>query len=164
MGHIWLIGMMGSGKTTAGELAARKLNRPFLDTDVIVELETDQTIPELFSESEESFREAEASAIASAALRENSVIATGGGSIMSKDNVAVMQRTGMIVLLDVDARTVSERVQIGVERPLLQTTESIEKVMADRVLVYNKVAQHVIPTVGRRPEDVAREVAACADM
>jgi shikimate kinase len=164
MGHIWLIGMMGSGKTTAGELAARKLNRPFLDTDVIVELETDQTIPELFSESEESFREAEASAIASAALRENSVIATGGGSIMSKDNVAVMQRTGMIVLLDVDAKTVSERVQIGVERPLLQTTESIEKVMADRVLVYNKVAQHVIPTVGRRPEDVAREVAACADM
>jgi shikimate kinase len=164
MGHIWLIGMMGSGKTTAGELAARKLNRPFLDTDVIVELETDQTIPELFSESEESFREAEASAIASAALRENSVIATGGGSIMSKDNVAVMQRTGMIVLLDVDAKTVSERVQIGVDRPLLQTTESIEKVMADRVLVYNKVAQHVIPTVGRRPEDVAREVAACADM
>jgi shikimate kinase len=164
MGHIWLIGMMGSGKTTAGELAARKLNRPFLDTDVIVELATDQTIPELFSESEESFREAEASAIASAALRENSVIATGGGSIMSKDNVAVMQRTGMIVLLDVDAKTVSERVQIGVDRPLLQTTESIEKVMADRVLVYNKVAQHVIPTVGRRPEDVAREVAACADM
>ena len=164
MGHIWLIGMMGSGKTTAGELAARKLNRPFLDTDVIVELATDQTIPELFSESEESFREAEASAIASAALRENSVIATGGGSIMSQDNVAVMQRTGMIVLLDVDAKTVSERVQIGVERPLLQTTESIEQVMADRVLVYNKVAQHVIPTVGRRPEDVAREVAACADM
>ena len=164
MGHIWLIGMMGSGKTTAGELAARKLNRPFLDTDVIVELATDQTIPELFSESEESFREAEASAIASAALRENSVIATGGGSIMSQDNVAVMQRTGMIVLLDVDAKTVSERIQIGVERPLLQTTESIAKVMADRVLVYNKVAQHVIPTVGRRPEDVAREVAACADM
>jgi shikimate kinase len=46
MGHIWLIGMMGSGKTTAGELAARMLDRPFLDTDVIVELETDQTIPE----------------------------------------------------------------------------------------------------------------------
>jgi shikimate kinase len=164
MGHIWLIGMMGSGKTTAGELAARMLDRPFLDTDVIVELETDQTIPELFSESEETFREAEASAITSAALHENAVIATGGGSILSQDNVAVMQRTGMIVLLDVDAETVAERIQVDVVRPLLPTTESIASVMADRVLVYNNVAEHVIPTVGRRPEDVAKEVAACADM
>ena len=67
MGHIWLIGMMGSGKTTAGELAARMLDRPFLDTDAMVTVKTGQTIPELFSESEEAFREAEISAIASAA-------------------------------------------------------------------------------------------------
>jgi shikimate kinase len=70
----------------------------------------------------------------------------------------------MIVLLDVDAETVAERIQVDVVRPLLPTTESIASVMADRVLVYNNVAEHVIPTVGRRPEDVAKEVAACADM
>ena len=83
---------------------------------------------------------------------------------MSRANVEVMQRTGMIVLLDVDAETVSERVQGGVERPLLGTTDSIANVMAERVMVYNNVAQHVIRTVGRKPEEVATEVAACADM
>ncbi len=164
MGHIWLIGMMGSGKTTVGVLAARILDRPFIDTDTAVMMASGKTIPELFEESEATFRAAESAAIADAAAQENAVIASGGGSILSRDNVAIMERSGTIVLLDVDATTIAERVQTDGDRPLLETKESIERILAERIDVYNNVAQHVVSTVGRVPDEIAMEVAACVDM
>lgn len=164
MGHIWLIGMMGSGKTTVGELTARILERPFLDTDAIVLESTGRTIPELFDEGEDVFRQAESIAIASAAAAEASVIASGGGSVLSRDNVAIMEGSGTVVLLDVDAATVAERVQTGTNRPLLRSVDAIEDIVAERAGVYKRVARRVVSTVGRTPQDIAMEVAACVDM
>ncbi len=164
MGHIWLIGMMGSGKTTVGVLAAQILARPFLDTDAMVMASTGMTIPELFEQSEGAFRSAESSALATAATGVNTVIASGGGSILSRDNVAVMEESGTIVLLEVDATTIAERVAPGNNRPLLRDVTSIERILAERVDVYNSVAQHVVSTVGRTPHEIAMEVAACVDM
>ena len=164
MGHIWLIGMMGSGKTTVGVFAAQILDRPFLDTDAIVMTNTGRTIPELFEDGEAEFRRAESIVIASAAAEVDSVIASGGGSVLSRDNVAIMEGSGTVVLLDVDAATIAERVQIGSDRPLLQTAAAMEHILAERAEVYNDVAQHIVSTVGRTPQDVAMEVAACVDM
>ncbi len=164
MGHIWLIGMMGSGKTTVGVLTAQILDRPFLDTDAIVMDSTGRTIQELFDDGEDVFRRAEAIAVASASAGDASVIASGGGSVLSRDNVAIMEGSGTLVLLDVDAATIAERVPIGTDRPLLQTVEAIERIIVERADVYSDVAQHVVSTVGRSPHEVAMEVAACVDM
>jgi len=164
MGHIWLIGMMGSGKTTVGVLAAQILERPFLDTDAMVMGETGRTIPELFAESEALFREAESAAVAAAAIASDSVIASGGGSILSPDNVTVMEGSGTIVLLDVDAATISERVEISGDRPLLITTEAVRRILSERAGVYDGAAQRTVSTIGRAPHDIAMEVALCVDM
>ena len=164
MAHIWLIGMMGSGKTTVGMLAAQILDRPFVDTDATVMTTTGRTIPELFEESEGAFRRAESVAIADAAGEEDSVIATGGGAILSKDNVTAMRGSGSVILLDVDAATVVERVEIAENRPLLSTTESVERILAERSDIYNTVAHHVVQTVGRSPQEIAMEVTSCVDM
>lgn len=164
MGHIWLIGMMGSGKTTVGVLAAQILTRPFLDTDAMVMSSTGRTIPELFEESEATFRTAEASVLATAAAEPDAVIASGGGSILSRENVVEMQKSGEIVLLDVDAETIAERITPGDNRPLLRNVGEIEKILAERAEVYSTVAQYVVSTVGRSPHEIAWEVAECVDM
>jgi shikimate kinase len=164
MGHIWLIGMMGSGKTTAGVLAAQILERPFIDTDDDVMVETGRTIHELFEESEFSFREAESAVIAAVSLRGESVIATGGGSILSSENVNAMQRSGTIVLLEADAVTLTGRVGEATGRPLIQDPEAIERILKQRAQAYQNVARRVVSTVGRTPLEVAKEVAGCVDM
>jgi shikimate kinase len=164
MGHIWLIGMMGSGKTTTGVLVARILDRPFIDTDAAVMVETGMTIPELFDESESTFREAESVAITRVAGQADAVIATGGGSILARENVTIMEGTGTIVLLDADAGTIAERVARTTDRPLLADGDSIEHILDKRAGVYRSVARHVVSTVGRTADEVASEVASCVDM
>lgn len=164
MGHVWLIGMMASGKTTVGVLAAEILARPFLDTDAVVMQESGRTIAELFEESEQVFRDHESAVIATAAADPIAVIATGGGSIMSRDNVGVMEASGVIVLLDVDAATVADRVAGSEHRPLIDGTDSIEQILAERREAYNTVAQYVVSTLGRDPQEIAMEVASCVDM
>ena len=164
MGHIWLIGMMGSGKTTVGVLVAHMLNRPFVDTDAIVITATARTIPELFEHDPETFRMAESSAIDDASEGADSVIATGGGSILSKGNVTTMRASGSVVLLEVDASTVLERVGIGPDRPLLSTAESVDRILTERASLYSNAAHHVVAAAGRTPDEIAMEVASCVDM
>ncbi len=77
MGHIWLIGMMGSGKTTVGHKVAEGLGVPFIDSDDEVVAATGWSIEHLFSESEAAFRSAEIEAIARIATMDDSVVATG---------------------------------------------------------------------------------------
>lgn len=164
MTHIWLVGMMGSGKTTVGVLAAQILGLPFVDTDTVVMESTSRTIDELFAEGEAEFREAEAEVIASTADAQRSVVATGGGAILSEENVAIMSDSGTIVLLQVDAETIAERVDTTAHRPLLGPPGAVERILAARLSIYEDVADHVIATVGRSPREVAMEVTACADM
>jgi shikimate kinase len=164
MGHIWLIGMMGSGKTTVGILASQMLDLPFVDTDETVMTTTGKTIPELFQDGEEAFRMAETSAIADVASGDDSIIAAGGGAILSQDNVTMMRGTGSVILLSVDASTVVERVEIGSSRPLLPTEESVERILTERAEVYRTVANHAVDTVGRTPQEIAMEVASCVGM
>jgi shikimate kinase len=163
MGHIWLVGMMGSGKTTVGVLAAQLLGRPFVDTDASVVTNTGRTIPDLFAIGESAFRAAESEAITAAAENADSVIATGGGSILSEDNVTIMRASGSLVLLDVDAQTIRDRIDFSTSRPLLQSADSVDLLLAERADAYNTVAQHIVPTVGRVPGEIAMEVASCVD-
>jgi shikimate kinase len=164
MGHIWLIGMMGSGKTTTGMIVAQMLEKPFIDTDSVVMGETGKTISDLFEESESVFRSAESSVIVDAAAQEDAVIATGGGSILNSDNTAIMERTGSIVFLEADAGTIADRIEVAADRPLLTEAPSIERILAERAQAYLSAARHVVSTVDRTPNEVALEVVSCVAM
>ena len=92
MGHVWLIGMMGSGKSTVGRLVADRLGRPFYDTDELIEQAGDASIPEIFAEEGESgFRERERWTVEDVASRPPGIVATGGGIILDPANIKTMR-------------------------------------------------------------------------
>ena len=120
MGHVWLIGMMGSGKTTVGRLLAQRAERPFYDTDELVSLAEDASIPEIFAkEGESGFRAREASIVEDVASREPGIVATGGGVVVDPTNVATMQRSGIVVYLAADVDDLRRRLGADDDRPLL---------------------------------------------
>ena len=103
MNHVFLCGFMGCGKTTVGRAAARLAGVSFIDLDKVIAAQAGKTIPEIFAEDGEAcFRELEASLLAEeAASARPSIVATGGGALVSPSNAALCRKHGSVVFLDV---------------------------------------------------------------
>ena len=107
--HVYLTGMMGSGKTTIGRMLAQRLGCPFVDADERIEQAAGVKIARIFElEGEAGFRERETRALREIAAGKPCVVATGGGAVLRDENVALMRRTGVVVLLD---RSLSDMVR-----------------------------------------------------
>jgi len=164
MGHIWLIGMMGSGKSTIGRLVADRVGRPFYDTDGLVEEEGDVSIPEIFAEEGESgFRDREKRIVEDVASRPPGIVATGGGIILDSGNVATMRRSGRIVLLAVDVETLKRRLGHGGDRPLLaaEKDERLDTIASERRDHYRSSADVIVDATDSVDAVVAEVEAAC---
>lgn len=164
MGHIWLIGMMGTGKTTVGALIAEELERPFVDIDTQIMTVTGKTIPELFAEGEHVFRVAETEAIEAAAVNDPSVISTGGGSVLAKVNLERMRTTGVTILLTASIDTITHRINGGADRPLATSQETLAAIAELRSATYLAAADHAVATDGLGAVEVAKEVLRCVAM
>lgn len=161
MAHLWLAGMMGTGKTTVGVLVAELTGRPFVDVDVVVMERSGRTIPELFDDGEETFREWEAEAIREIAGNGPSIIATGGGAVMSQTNVDTMRASGHIVLLTAPIETIVARIEMDSTRPLATSAEAVESLARLRRSTYEAVADCVVDTAHLDIHSVAEEVFQC---
>ncbi len=159
---LWLIGMMGSGKTTAGLALSSRLNTEFVDTDRFVEEMTGRTIPEIWeNEGEESFRSHEAEAVAMASSHQTAVVATGGGVVLYEPNVEVMRATGTVVWLDAEPATLLVRTGGGMGRPLLDSTDRSERLAglaAARRPAYSAASHHRVVTDDRTVSEVVDEL------
>lgn len=161
---LWLIGMMGAGKTLVGRLVAERLGREFADTDEEVERRMRRSIPEVWeAHGESGFREVEEATVRALAGT-GAVVATGGGVVTRPDSVAVMRRSGLVVWLEAAPATLAVRVGRGQGRPLLAGGVSVEERLAalavERRPAYAAAAHRQIVTDGRSPEEVADEVVA----
>src|SRR5438105_1675476 len=115
-----LIGFMATGKTSVGRIVASRLGRPFVDTDALIEAEAGRSVPRIFAEDgEAAFRRLEAQAVARAAGPGGSVIATGGGVVLSRKNMDRLRQHGLIVALRADPQAILARVGRAGDRPLL---------------------------------------------
>jgi shikimate kinase len=124
---IYLIGMMGSGKTTVGQLLSQELEYKYFDTDALIEQATQQTVSQIFAESGEPvFRELETRTLEALAPMLRSTIATGGGIILKPENWGHL-RTGVIVWLDVPVEVLHQRLIEDTTRPLLQEGDLLER-------------------------------------
>lgn len=162
MNHIFLVGFMGAGKSTVGRLLADRLAMPFADLDEMVEAAAGCTVAQMWAESgEEAFRAAESEALASLAGAEPSVVACGGGVVLVDENRAMLKSLGRVVYLTVSADEALARVGGADTRPLLAGGGAAvaRQLMAARESVYLAVADAVVTTMGRSPEDVAEDVA-----
>ncbi len=163
--RIYLVGYMGSGKSTLGRELASRLGLSFIDMDQFIEKTYCKTVPELFSdEGEMKFREKEQHCLHALAERNNVVIATGGGAPCFFDNMELMNRTGCCVFLDVEPEELAARLLRGnVVRPLIQgknkqeLIRTIEEMMAKRRPFYEK-ARYVIPGKSITAEDIIYKI------
>jgi shikimate kinase len=161
---MWLAGMMGSGKTSCGGVAAASLGVPFYDTDAEVTRSFDCTVAELWDQlGEPGFRALE-SAVVLRLAGESAIVATGGGAVLDSENRGVMTATGPIVWLQATPEELLERVGSAPGRPLLDGAHDplaeIRALVADRAFRYGEAADHVIETSGKRIAEVAEEIAA----
>ena len=148
--NVFLIGLMGSGKTTVGRALAKKLNKRFIDSDHEIEARTGASISLIFEiEGEASFRQREAEVIADLTAIDDIVLATGGGAILNARNRALLASRGTVVYLRATVNSILQRTGHDKSRPLLQTADPrrrVEELMREREPLYSEVADIVIDT------------------
>ena len=151
-GRIFLVGLMGSGKTTIGRALAKKLNMRFVDSDHEIESRTGTSIPVIFEvEGEESFRRREADVIRDLTALDNIVLATGGGAVLRPENRALLKSRGTVIYLRTGITQILQRTAKDKNRPLLQTVDPrkrLEEMSRLREPLYREVA-HVVIETGR---------------
>lgn len=147
-GNIYLVGLMGSGKTTIGRALARRLGRRFIDSDHEIEHRTGVRIPVIFEmEGEEGFRKREALVIEELSQNSGIVMATGGGAILNAGNRSVLAKTGWVIYLDVPTHVLLDRTRHDTNRPLLQVADpraKLEGLRAQRDALYREIANVVV--------------------
>jgi shikimate kinase len=160
--HILLVGMMGAGKTTVGELVAETLGWPYRDSDVDVAVATGMSVPEIFeTQGETAFRQAESEVLARAcAGTEPSVISVAGGAVLSAANRDLLRASGTVVWLRARIETLAARVGTGVGRPLLDgvPAATLAELSVVRTELYAEVADLVIDVDDLSPAEVAAAV------
>ena len=146
---VWLVGMMGSGKSAVGRLVAVRQRCPFVDSDTVVERLAGRPIRRIFAEEGEAwFREVEAAAVRSL-VSQDGVVATGGGVVLREDSVEAMRSSGPVVWLRASIETLLARVGGDDHRPLLagaDTADRLAALMAERAERYTGAAGVVIDT------------------
>jgi shikimate kinase len=165
--RIWLVGMMGSGKSTVGAALAARLGWEALDTDTLIEREAAELIAELWRrEGEAVFRAKEAEVIARvAAGADHRVISVGGGAVLDAGNRAQISSSGIVVWLRADAATLLARVGAGAERPALggDPRATLARIDASRRPYYRQVADLVIDVDGVSPVDAVQTIISSAE-
>ena len=147
---VFLVGMMGAGKTTIGRSLARLLGREFLDLDHEIEGRCGVRITHIFDiEGEEGFRRRECAVLGDCSERPDLVLATGGGAVLAAENRSVLKARGVVVYLRATPEELYSRVARDRGRPLLQTADPqarIRELVAQREPLYEEVADIVFDT------------------
>ena len=149
-GRIALVSMPGGGKSTVGRHLARRLNWQFIDTDLEIERRIGCSIRSFFeSEGEDRFRDIEEEVIAELAGTSNSVLATGGGSVLREANRATLHSNALVVYLRSTPEDLFRRLRHDSKRPLLQVVDPLARLRemyAARDPLYRQVAHFIIET------------------
>ena len=157
-----LVGPMGAGKTTVGELVAGRLGVAFQDTDSIVEGWAGKPVQDIFvDDGEDRFRELERAAVAAALSAHDGVLALGGGAILAPETRELL-RGQTVVFLSVELADAAQRVGLGVGRPLLAVNPraTMKYLLDERRPLYEEVATVTVKTDDVTPPEVADAVIA----
>jgi len=160
--NIFLIGPMGAGKSTVGRQLAKNLNMEFVDCDREIEQRTGVSIAIIFEvEGEEGFRKREHDMIEQLTERDGIVLATGGGAVLDEENRSRLRTRGFAIYLNAPIDLLVERTSRDRQRPLLQTEDPKERLVAlvtEREPLYQQVADMVVKTDRRTARHVVKEI------
>ena len=151
---VFLVGMMGAGKTTIGRGLARAIDREFLDLDHEIEGRCGVRIAHIFDvEGEEGFRKRERMVLDECSSRRDLVLATGGGAVLAPENRARLKSRGVVVYLRAKPEELYRRVARDRNRPLLQTDDPLARIrelVSAREPLYEEAA-HIVFDTGSMP-------------
>ena len=157
--NIYLIGMMGSGKSTVGKTLSEKMHKPFIDLDSEIEKATGENISEIFDiDGEEQFRKMETKQLKQYS---ESIVACGGGIVLKDENREFINENGFTILLTASMEELSHRLSDSGNRPLLaddNTEEALTKLWLERQLHYLNTADFTIETDGKNPKQLTEEI------
>jgi len=161
--NLFLIGMMGSWKSTVGFKLAATLGMEFIDTDDAIEEMTDMKVSDIFREfGEKRFREMETAFFVEKAKQSGQIFSTGGGIVLGKENRKTLQNNGICFLLDASPQTLADRIHDTTKRPLLTNSDNLkdrlQTIWNDRSEFYKDCAHHVIKTDNLKPPQVFGEI------
>ena len=156
--------MMGAGKTTVGRMLARRLKRPFYDSDHEIERRCGVRIPLIFDiEGETGFRAREAQVIADLCALQGIVLATGGGAVLAEENRRQLAAHGNVVYLHARPGFLWQRVRHDRNRPLLATPDPhkrLEDLYAERDPLYRETADIVLDTGKQSVQSLVKDLLA----
>lgn len=148
--NIYLVGLMGSGKSTVGRILAHALQRPFFDSDEVIVERTGAAITTIFEiEGEAGFRDREARVISELCQKERIVLGTGGGAVLRESSREVLSASGFVVYLSSTPERLLARTRYDKSRPLLQTNDplgTLQKLHQERHPIYQATAHVEIKT------------------
>ena len=160
--NLVLIGFMGSGKSTVGKLLAKVLEMKFVDTDEEIEKEQGCSVQEIFSKKGEAhFRNLEKEMCIKLAKANNTVISTGGGIILNKENIDNLKNDAVVFFLDVNKKTLYNRLITSKGRPLLEGDElwaKINNVLGERIDRYRAYADFVVKVGKEVPYETMEDI------
>jgi shikimate kinase len=161
--NIVLIGMRGSGKTTVGNILARKLGRELVEMDVLIARRAGMSIPEIVaSHGWAQFRDIEAELTPAVSRRNNAIISAGGGVVTRENNIKQLKKNGELVWLNASLDSLLERIGQDAGRPPLVSgrsqREDMALTLAERESLYRKAADFTVDTEHKTPEAVAEEI------
>ncbi len=166
--NLILCGMMGAGKTTIGIKIAELTGRRWYDTDELI-ADKHGKISDIFEfYGEAHFRKLETEQVKVIADMDNLVVSTGGGLVLKKENNELLQKKGKIVFLRASLDTLTKRLRVDGNRPLLQTSaesirDRLSQLLKERSPVYELVADYIVDVDGKTPEEIAAEIVAITD-
>ena len=161
--NLFLIGMMGSWKSTVGRKLAATLDMEFIDTDDAIEEMTEIKVNDIFREfGEDRFREMETAFFVEKAKQSGHVFSTGGGIVLSAENRKVLKENGITFLLDAFPKTLANRIHNTSKRPLLADSDNLEDrlktIWNDRSKFYKDSSHYIIKTDKLKPVQVLDEI------
>lgn len=163
-GNIFLVGMMGAGKSTLGKALAQRMRLEFIDVDKVLVERTGASVAMIFEiEGEEGFRRRESAVLAELSEGNDRVIATGGGAILSEANRQVMRRRGTVVYLRARLEHLWERTRHDASRPLLATPDpraTLAGLLEERDPLYRETAHIVVDSGSQSAATLVGRVAA----
>ena len=152
--NIFLVGLMGAGKSTVGKQLARRMKLDFYDSDRVIVERTGVPVATIFEiEGEQGFRDRETQVLAELSEYSGCVIATGGGSLTRPENIEIIKRNGKLVYLRASAEKLYSRIKHDKARPLMQTDnplQTLRDLLAERESTYLGSSDIVIRTANQK--------------
>ena len=161
-GNLFLVGLMGAGKTSVGRLLAKRFDKSFYDCDLEIERRTGVKIPVIFDiEGEAGFRARESAMLLELAALPDIVLATGGGAVVREGNRRVLVQNGTVVYLRAALEDLWQRTRHDRSRPLLQTGDrraKLEQLFIQRDPLYREVATLIVDTGKQSLRSLAQQI------